>query len=104
MPRFVNHLACALNHGSCPWANRHVYWLKQVLSLFGLALFAVLKRYRILDGMGWIVWQAALLGGSRRAVLATMRLLECRAAVRVATLKTMREARFGAIPFNARYS
>ncbi len=33
----------------------------------------------ILDALAWLVWRAALLGGPRRAVLATMRLLECRA-------------------------
>jgi hypothetical protein len=50
-----------------------------VSGLFGLALFVIWKRHRALDAMAWIAWQAALLGGSRRAVLATMRLLECRA-------------------------
>lgn len=50
-----------------------------VAAFFGLAVFAVWKRHRVMDAMAWWVWQAALFGGPRRAVLATMRLLECRA-------------------------
>jgi hypothetical protein len=58
------------------WAAAH--W-PSVLALFGLAIFAVWKRHPILDALAWLVWRAALCGGPRRAVLATMRLLECRA-------------------------
>jgi len=50
-----------------------------VSALFGLAAFAVWKWQPVLDALAWLVWRAALCGGPRRAVLATMRLLECRA-------------------------
>jgi uncharacterized protein (DUF58 family) len=40
MHRFVNHLACALNHDFCPGANRYVYWLKQPIGWFVLAATA----------------------------------------------------------------
>ena len=58
------------------WAAAH--W-PFVSALFGLAVYAVWKRRPVVDALAWLVWRAALLGGPRRAVLATMRLLECRA-------------------------
>jgi len=42
MLRFVNHLACALNHDFCPGVNRYVYWLKQPIGWFVLAATAAL--------------------------------------------------------------
>jgi protein-glutamine gamma-glutamyltransferase len=64
-------------------ATRGFTWAKAnwlfVSGLFGLALLAIGKRRRVLDAMAWLAWRAALLGGTRRAVLATLRLLECRA-------------------------
>jgi uncharacterized protein (DUF58 family) len=40
MQRFVNRLACALNHDFCPGVNRYVYWLKQPIGWFVLAAAA----------------------------------------------------------------
>jgi protein-glutamine gamma-glutamyltransferase len=78
-PRMVltwSEYARMLGARAAKWATAN--W-PFVLALFGLAVLAVWNRHPVLDAMSWLVWQAALLGGPRRAVLATMRLLECRA-------------------------
>jgi hypothetical protein len=78
-PRMVltwTEYAWSLAARSLAWATAN--WLF-VSAVFGLAVLAVWKRHGVMDAMAWLVWQSALFGGPRRAVLATMRLLECRA-------------------------
>ncbi|MCA9157481.1 MAG: hypothetical protein KDA72_04095, partial [Planctomycetales bacterium] len=47
-----------LNFGSCdlcPWANRYVYWLKEPVGWFVLALAASLLVGAFLSPLGWSV-------------------------------------------------
>jgi protein-glutamine gamma-glutamyltransferase len=78
-PRMVltwSEYAWSLALGFSTWAAAK--W-PFVSALFALALLAAWKRQQVIDSMAWLAWRAALLGKPRWTVLATMRLLECRA-------------------------
>jgi transglutaminase-like putative cysteine protease len=60
------------------WARARAHW-PGVFGAAACAVLAVVKRRRVADALVWLIWRARMIGGPRRAVLATIWLLEWRA-------------------------
>ena len=53
--RLVDRVYALSNRDFCPWANRYVYWLKEPVGWFALALVASLLVGAFLSPLGWSV-------------------------------------------------
>ena len=55
LPRGLDTVASLANHDFCPWANRYVYWLKEPVGWFVVALAVSILVGLFLSPMGWTV-------------------------------------------------
>ena len=53
--RLVQTIVTIGNYDFCPWANCHVYWLKQPISWFGVVCLAATLTAVFVEPRAWIM-------------------------------------------------